>query len=66
MVNFAVADLDQRHADLNARGIDTEEIITVNKGVRLSSSISPASTSTNAGAIRRPSKRSAIWALRGR
>lgn len=37
MVNFAVADLDQRHADLHARGIDTEEIITVNKGVRLCS-----------------------------
>ena len=35
MVNFAVTDLDQQIADLHARGIDTGDIITVNKGVRL-------------------------------
>lgn len=36
MVNFAIADLEQRR-DLHARGIDAEEIVTVNKGVRLCS-----------------------------
>lgn len=37
MVNFAVDDLDQHYADLHARSVDTDDIITVNKGVRLCS-----------------------------
>jgi hypothetical protein len=37
IVNFAVADLDQRHAGLHGRGIDIGEIVTVNKGVTLCS-----------------------------
>lgn len=37
MVNFAVADLDRRHAALHARGIDTDEIVEANQGVRLCS-----------------------------
>ncbi len=37
MVNFAVDDLDQHRADLNARSVDTDDIVTVNKGVRLCS-----------------------------
>ncbi len=37
MVNFAVGDLDRHRADLHARRIDTDDIIAVNKGVRLCS-----------------------------
>lgn len=43
MVNFAVADLDRQQADLRARGIDADEMITVNKGVRLCSVNDPDS-----------------------
>jgi glyoxylase I family protein len=37
MVNFAVDDLDQHYVDLHARSVDTDDFITVNKGVRLGS-----------------------------
>ncbi len=37
MVNFAVDDLEQHCADLHARSIATDGIITANKGVKLCS-----------------------------
>ena len=37
MVNFAVEDLDQYCADLHARSVETGNIITADKGVRLCS-----------------------------
>ena len=37
MVNFAIANLDQQRTDLEARGIETGDIVTVNKGVKLCS-----------------------------
>jgi len=41
MVNLSVEDLDQYCADLHARSVDTDDIITANKGVRLSSMRDP-------------------------
>lgn len=41
MVNFAVDDLDGHVADLHARSIDTGDIITADKGVRLCSIVDP-------------------------
>ena len=53
MVNFAVTDLDQQHADLHACGIDTGDIITVDRGVRLCSVNDPDSnTITFIGSFR--------------
>lgn len=37
MVNFAVDDLDQHYAALHARHVDTDDVMTVNKSVRLCS-----------------------------
>lgn len=41
LVNLAVADLDRHIADLGRRGIDTCEIVTVDKGVTLCSVADP-------------------------
>lgn len=41
LVNVAVADLDQHIADLHARGIDTGDIVTVDKGITLCSVADP-------------------------
>ncbi len=41
LVNFAVADLDQHVAELQGRGIDAAEVVTVDKGVTLCSVADP-------------------------